>query len=127
MGVYKRLVFCQKLPPKSQFSASKLEGGRLLEHGRLLEILRYFLYSSSNLIRLVLLKEEIKLSTTSYSLASSREYCLYLSHKHQATAQVSMRLTNNIYFSHVEKKILKDIWPLPENGGLLELFVCLSD
>ena len=42
-GVYKRLVFCQKLPPKSQFLASKLGGGRLLEHGRLLEILRYSL------------------------------------------------------------------------------------
>ena len=40
MGVYKRLVFCQKLPQKLQFSASKLGGGRLLEHGHLLEILR---------------------------------------------------------------------------------------
>ena len=41
MGVYKRLVFCQKLSQKSQFLASNFGGGGLLEHGRLLELLRY--------------------------------------------------------------------------------------
>ena len=41
MGVYKRLVYCQKLPPKSQFLAPKLGRGHLLEHGPLLEVLRY--------------------------------------------------------------------------------------